>query len=124
MTLDWLYEAHRRTRKDGAAGVDAVTGKEYRESLHENLQTLLDRLKTGRYRAPAVRRKDIPKGTGGETRPIGIPTFEDKIAKLKCCKVKNEKIPDRCYTDFVRFLLGRNGRRFAKYSFARLHLGV
>lgn len=81
MTLDWLYEAYRRTRKDGAAGVDAVTGKEYGESLHENLQTLLDRLKSGRYRAPAVRRKDIPKGTGGETRPIGIPTFEDKIVQ-------------------------------------------
>jgi len=81
MTLDWLYEAYRLTRKDGAAGVDAVTGKEYGESLNENLETLLDRLKSGRYRAPAVRRKDIPKGSGGETRPIGIPTFEDKIAQ-------------------------------------------
>ena len=81
ITLDWLYEAYRRTRKDGAAGVDAVTGKMYVESLHENLQVLLDRLKSGRYRAPAVRRKDIPKGTGGETRPIGIPTFEDKIVQ-------------------------------------------
>jgi RNA-directed DNA polymerase len=81
MTLDWLYEAYRRTRKDGAAGVDAVTGKEYGESLHENLQTLLERLKAGRYRAAAVRRKDIPKGTSGETRPIGIPTFEDKIVQ-------------------------------------------
>ncbi len=79
--LDWLDEAYRRTRKDGAAGVDDVTGKEYAENLHENLQNLLDRLKSGTYRAPPVRRKHIPKGTSGETRPIGIPTFEDKIAQ-------------------------------------------
>jgi RNA-directed DNA polymerase len=40
---------------------------------------LLDRAKSGRYQAPPVRRVHIPKGTGSETRPIGIPTFEDKI---------------------------------------------
>jgi group II intron reverse transcriptase/maturase len=77
----WLEEAYHRTRKDGAAGVDDVTGKEYAENLHENLQNLLDRLKSGTYKAPPVKRKHIPKGTKGETRPIGIPTFEDKIVQ-------------------------------------------
>jgi len=81
MTLDWLGEAYHRTRKDGAVGADAVTGREYGESLEENLQGLLDRLKSGRYSAPAVLRKEIPKGSGGEMRPIGIPTFEDKIVQ-------------------------------------------
>jgi len=77
--LDWLREAHRRTRKDGAAGVDGQTGAVYGENLAENLRDLLDRAKSGRYRAPAVKRAHIPKGDGRETRPIGIPTFEDKV---------------------------------------------
>jgi group II intron reverse transcriptase/maturase len=76
--VDWLREAYRRTRKDGAAGVDGQTADEYAEKLEENLQSLLDRAKSGTYRAPAVRRVHIPKGSGG-TRPLGIPTFEDKV---------------------------------------------
>jgi len=79
--LDWLEMAYHRTRKDGAAGIDDVTGKQYAEHLHENLQDLLDRMKSGMYKAPPVKRKHIPKGTSGETRPIGIPTFEDKIVQ-------------------------------------------
>ena len=77
--IDWLYEAHRRTRKDGATGVDGQTAAEYGENLEGNLQSLLDRAKSGTYRAPPVRRVHIPKGDGKRTRPIGIPTFEDKI---------------------------------------------
>jgi RNA-directed DNA polymerase len=76
--IDWLAEAFRRTRKDGAVGVDGQTAKDYAENLETNLRSLLDRAKSGRYRAPAVRRVHIPKGNG-ETRPIGIPTFEDKV---------------------------------------------
>jgi RNA-directed DNA polymerase len=77
--LDWLREAYRRTRKDGAVGVDGLTAEVYAEHLEENLQDLLDRVKSGRYRAPAVRRVHIPKGDGTSTRPIGIPAFEDKV---------------------------------------------
>ena len=59
---DWLAEAYRRTRKDGAVGVDGVTAKQYEERLTENLEDLLSRFKSGRYRAPPVRRVHIPKG--------------------------------------------------------------
>jgi len=77
--LEFLHEAFRRTRKDGAPGVDGRTAEEYEEHLEENLQSLLDRFKSGRYHAPPVRRTYIPKGDGKEQRPIGIPTFEDKV---------------------------------------------
>jgi group II intron reverse transcriptase/maturase len=77
--IDWLREAYRRTRKDGATGVDGQTAAEYAANLESNLQSLLDRAKSGTYRAPAVRRVHIPKGDGSQTRPIGIPTFEDKV---------------------------------------------
>lgn len=76
--IDWMKEAYARTRKDGAVGVDGQTAEEYAANLEGNLQSLLDRAKSGTYRAPPVRRVHIPKGNG-ETRPIGIPTFEDKV---------------------------------------------
>jgi len=77
--IDRLKEAYRRTRKDGAVGVDGQTAQDYAVDLEGNLRSLPDRAQSGRYRAPPVRRVHIPKGTGSETRPIGIPTFEDKV---------------------------------------------
>jgi RNA-directed DNA polymerase len=78
----WLYEAYLATRRNGAVGVDGQTWAEYStnvQNLQANLQSLEDRAKSGTYRAPPVRRVRIPKGTGNETRPIGIPTVEDKV---------------------------------------------
>jgi len=80
MDIDWLETAFHRTRKDGAPGVDGQTWSEYAKNLEANLRSLLDRAKSGTYRAPPVRRVHIPKaGSSTETRPIGIPTLEDKI---------------------------------------------
>jgi RNA-directed DNA polymerase len=80
MDIDWLKEAYRRTRKDGAVGVDGVNAEEYEQDLEGNLQRLLDRAKSGTYQAPPVRRVHIPKGgSTNETRPLGIPTLEDKV---------------------------------------------
>jgi group II intron reverse transcriptase/maturase len=78
--IDWMKEAWRRTRKDGAPGVDGQSAQQYAEKLDENLRELLERAKSGdHYRAPPVRRVHIPKGDGRTTRPIGIPTLEDKV---------------------------------------------
>ena len=76
---DWLGEAYRRTRKEGARGVDGQDAEQYAVNLQGNLRELLERAKAGTYRAPPVRRVHIPKGDGSKTRPIGIPTFEDKV---------------------------------------------
>src|SRR5271170_5852065 len=78
--LDWMKEAYRLTRKDGASGIDGVTAADYEANLAVNLVDLLDRIKSGRYKAPAVRRTYIPKADGSQ-RPLGIPTFEDKVAQ-------------------------------------------
>lgn len=75
----WMQEAYRRTRKSGAVGVEQQTAGMYASNLEANLRTLLDRAKKGTYRAPPVRRVPIPKGDGTQTRPIGIPRFEDKV---------------------------------------------
>ena len=62
-------------------GIDGVTAAAYEANLDANLVALLDQIKSGTYRAPPVRRVHIPKGDGSQTRPIGIPTFEDKVAQ-------------------------------------------
>jgi group II intron reverse transcriptase/maturase len=78
--LEFLREAYRRTRKDGAPGIDGQTAAAYEANLEENLQSLLDRFKSGTYQAPPVRRVYIPKGSDpAKKRPIGVPTFEDKV---------------------------------------------
>ena len=73
--IDWLREAYRCTRKDGATGIDRQTADQYASNLEVNLRSLLERAKSGSYVAPPVRRVHIPKaGDGSQTRPIGIPT--------------------------------------------------
>jgi RNA-directed DNA polymerase len=78
--LEWMQEAYALTRKDGATGIDGVTATEYEANLEANLSDLLERIKSGRYKAPPVRRTYIPKADGSR-RPLGIPTFEDKVAQ-------------------------------------------
>jgi RNA-directed DNA polymerase len=79
LDLLWLLAAYQRTRKHGAPGVDGQTAADDAVRLIDNLTALLDRAKSGAYRAPPVRRVRMPKGTGPETRPLGIPTLEDKV---------------------------------------------
>lgn len=78
LDVAWLRAAHEQTRQDGARGVDGQSAQQYADHLEENLQSLLKRAKDGSYRAPPVRRVEIPKGDG-TTRPLGIPTYEDKV---------------------------------------------
>ena len=75
-----MKEAYRLTRKDGAPGIDGVTAADYEAKLEAHLLDLLERIRSGRYRAPPVRRTYIPKADGS-LRPLGIPTFEDKVAQ-------------------------------------------
>lgn len=76
----WVKYAYECTRKDGAVGVDDQTAQDYAVNLEQNLRSLIDRLKSGHYSAPPVRRHYIPKSDGGE-RALGIPCFEDKVAQ-------------------------------------------
>ena len=74
-----MREAWRRTRKDAAAGVDGVTAAQYEAELEANLEGLLERFKSGRYRAPAVRRVHLEKPGTSKTRPIGIEPGMERI---------------------------------------------
>lgn len=96
--VEWLEEAYRQTRKDGAVGVDGETAAEYAENLSIRLETLLNRAKLGDlYRAPPVRRVYIPKSDGG-VRPLGIPTFEDKVLQ-RAVKMVLEAVYEQDFLD-------------------------
>ena len=96
---EWMLEAYRRTRKDGAKGVDGQSAQQYASNLEGNLRALLERAKSGTYRAPPVRRVHIPKGDGKQTRPIGIPTFEDKVLQ-RAVSMLLEAVYEQDFYDF------------------------
>ena len=78
--VEWVREAYGRTRKDGAVGVDGENAQAFAADLEGNLTRLSEELREGRYRPPPVRRAHIPKAPG-QSRPIGVPTFRDKVAQ-------------------------------------------
>jgi RNA-directed DNA polymerase len=80
LDAEWLRYAYECTRKGGAVGVDGQTAQEYAANVEQNLQSLMDRLKSGRYRALPVRRHYIDKSDGSK-RALGIPSFEEKVAQ-------------------------------------------
>ena len=120
MDLAWMREAFARTRRDGAVGIDGVTGDAYEANLDANLVSLLDRMKSGTYFAPPVRRVHIPKGDGSQTRAIGIPTFEDKVAQ-RAIQMLLEPIYE---AEFYAFSYGFRPGRSAHQALAALMEGA
>ena len=105
--MELLREAHRRTRKDSAAGIDGQSAEDYGRDLEANLVSLLERFHTGSYFAPPVKRVHIPKGDG-RTRPIGIPTFEDKVLQRAVAMVLEAIYEQDFYPGSYGFRPGRN----------------
>lgn len=105
--LALLREAHRRTRKDAAPGIDKITAKQYAEHLETNLSDLHQRLRDRNYTASPVKRCWIEKEPGKD-RPIGIPTFEDKIVQ-RAVEMLLSAIHDQDFKAFsYGFIKGRN----------------
>jgi group II intron reverse transcriptase/maturase len=83
---EYLRECYRDLKKGKVPGIDGQTVEQYGESLEENLQELVSRLKNMQYRAQALRRSYIPKGSNG-LRPLGIPAVEDKVVQMGITKI-------------------------------------
>lgn len=77
-----VWESYKRVKANkGAAGVDGQSIAAFEEDLKDNLFKVWNRMSSGSYFPPPVRRVDIPKDNGG-TRPLGIPTVADRIAQM------------------------------------------
>jgi RNA-directed DNA polymerase len=98
MSVDFLREAYRRLNKKGAPGLNKVTAASYAEHLEENLAELYQRIRSGRYKAPPVKRVWIEKDNG-KKRPIGIPEFEDKIVQ-RAVEMLLSAIYEEAFLDF------------------------
>jgi len=99
LDVEWLTEAFPRVRRDGAPGVDGQTVADYGQPLEVNLPSLLHRAPSGRYYAPPVKRVHLPKDGSKETRPIGMPTTEDKGLQ-RAVVMLLEPICEEAFDDF------------------------
>lgn len=87
ITPAFLQETWHQMNRKGASGVDMETTREFESNLVERCNELVERLKARRYKAPPVRRVEIPKGTSGQIRPLGIPTVEDRLLQRATARI-------------------------------------
>lgn len=88
LTPEFLKETWQQMNRRGASGVDGETCVQFERDLETRVVDLWERLKAGQYQAPPVRRVDIPKpGDTSATRPIGIPTVEDRLLQRAVARI-------------------------------------
>jgi RNA-directed DNA polymerase len=109
LTPEFLKETWGMMNRHGASGIDGQSTKQFESELEQRLQEICERLKAGAYRAPPVRRVEIPKGPGKTgTRPLGIPTVEDRLLQRAVARIL-EAIFEADFCDFsYGFRPGRN----------------
>jgi retron-type reverse transcriptase len=86
LTPEFLRDTWRQLKRKGASGIDGETIAEFETNLEERMQDLWRRLRAGQYHAPPVRRVEIPTGNG-KTRPLGIPTGEDRLLQRAVARI-------------------------------------
>jgi retron-type reverse transcriptase len=99
LDVEWLRVAYERFKPDSAPGIDGQSWVDYGQDLEKNLCHLLDRVKSGSYVAPPVKRVYIPKGDGKETRPIGMPTVADRVAQMVVKRYLEPKLEPLFHAD-------------------------
>lgn len=133
--VDLLREAFKKTRKESAAGVDGITAAKYGKNLEANLLDLHRRLKENCYKAPPVKRCWIDKDDGSK-RPLGLPTFEDKVVQRAVSMVMSavyeqdfydfshgfreghsphqaiKEVRDQCYKQNIRWIVDADVSKF------------
>jgi len=117
-----LWDSFKRLNKQSAKGVDGKTWQQYREEFPERIYDLLEEFKSGRYKAPAVRRVYIPKDKHSH-RPIGIPTIEDKLLQM-CVRRVMEPVYEEDFKPFsYGFRPGRSQHQAIDYMFKEVSFG-
>ena len=103
-----LAEEHRRQSSGKAMGVDGENKESYGENLDKNLNDLLERMKRFSYKPQPVRRTYIPKAGSDKLRPLGIPSYEDRLVQGVMRRVLDEVYREKFYGFSYGFIEGRN----------------
>jgi RNA-directed DNA polymerase len=102
-----LQECFNSLNRKGASGVDRETWAMYDKQKVERIPELLTGFKSGKYRAPNIRRVYIPKGDG-QLRPLGIPTVEDKLLQTAVTKLLSPIYEEMFYDSSYGFRQGKS----------------
>ena len=114
--IELLEDSYRGLNKNSSVGVDGESWYNYQAESNYRIPELLSLFKSGKYKAPPIRRVYIPKGKSGK-RPIGIPTIEDKILQDGIRRVLNP-IYEEEFKDFsYGFRSGRSAHQAIEYMF-------
>jgi len=106
-----VWDAYKRVKANhGAAGVDGQSMEQFEEEVEDNLYRLWNRLSSGSYFPPPVRRVDIPKGDG-QTRPLGIPTVSDRIAQTVVQRYLEPIVEPLFHNDSYGYRPGRSAHQ-------------
>ncbi len=88
LTPEFLKETWKTINRHGAGGVDGESIEQFESELEQRVQEICEQLRAGAYRAPPVRRVEIPKGPGkAGTRPLGIPTVADRLLQKAVARI-------------------------------------
>ena len=111
-----VWEAFKKVKANqGAAGVDRQTIADFEADLSNNLYELWNRLSSGSYFPPPVRRVDIPKANGG-TRPLGVPTVADRIAQEVARRYLEPIVEPVFHSDSYGYRPGKSAVEAARHS--------
>lgn len=103
-----VWGAYKSVRANkGAAGVDGQSIAEFEADLEDNLYKLWNRLSSGSYFPPPVKRVEIPKGDG-RTRPLGIPTVADRVAQMVVKRYLEPLLEPHFHNDSYGYRPGRS----------------
>jgi RNA-directed DNA polymerase len=111
ITKRQAWEAYKRVKANqGGAGVDGRTLKEFEARLTDNLYKLWNRLASGSYMPPPIKRVEIPKANGG-VRPLGIPTVADRIAQTVVKQALEPELEQHFHTDSYGYRPGKSAHQ-------------
>jgi RNA-directed DNA polymerase len=106
-----VWEAYKRVRANaGGAGVDGQSIEAFEEDRTNNLYKLWNRMASGSYMPPPVRRVDIPKRDGG-VRPLGIPTVADRIAQMVVKQALEPELEGHFHPDSYGYRPGKSAHQ-------------
>lgn len=109
-----LIKQHRKQQSNKASGIDKVTKEQYEENIEENIDNLLVKMKSFEYRPLPVRRTYIEKANG-KKRPLGIPSYEDKLVQGAIAEILNEIYENIFLDSSYGFRPNRNCHDVVKY---------